>query len=194
MESNDINPYFSRLDAAPFGLDVAAQEMIIGEQIGLLSERINREIPIVRSTPDIHVLGDADAFPKTDLLIAPNHNNITLSRRRVMGRAGLRRLKGVCAFGEDGFRTGTSIWVNLPPHNLKDDFDLAATEATLSHELLHSVGVEHCANQRCLMFYEHDQYDLYELTKRPNSFCIDHRSVLRGIARNKQYFRQRVAC
>lgn len=193
MSEFAVNPYFPRIDATPFGIDASVSEAIIEQQLSLLSERIGREIHAARSTPDIHSFGDASEFTQNELLIAKNINSITLSRRRVVDHVGSTGLKGLCVWGEEGLRAGTSIWINLPPDGIRYEYELDSTGTVLGHELLHSVGVEHCKSPKCLMFGTQDTYGLEELAKRPNSFCIDHRSVLKHIARDKNYFRKESA-
>lgn len=189
MHDSDILPYVPCVDIAPYGCDLStASQVIIGEQLRKISRWINRDIPVL--TP--HVLqqdvGSADVVNVEDFGIKPGINAVVFSRRPVYARGRLGPA-GVSVFSEDGIGNGSLTWVTLPPNGITRDSELGAIESKTQHELLHTIGLGHCAvGGGCIMAPYLSGEELYEMSKHEKSLCRGHVEALGAIARNPLYF------
>lgn len=144
IEVNKTLPYVSLHDNRPFGCEPTVQDVIVAGVIDKLGLHLDETISTKASQQHYQLFGNNHVVGHDAMRIDPTMNGVVLTRRRVMSPRG-EMLAGVCAMTEDGVDGGSLTLVTIPEDGITSDLELGATEAALEHELLHSIGLGHCA-------------------------------------------------
>lgn len=185
----DLHPYVPLIDAPPFGVSPDFLETVVKERVTVLGGYIGRETSVLEPRPLQFNPGNVSDISVSDVELECDTNGVVISMRRIIGKRGVG-LAGVCAFYEPlGAGNGSLTWATVPPSGIQYDRDLHVLEATIDHELFHSVGVDHCEQTDCLMYPELPNEMLYRLAMLGrNALCLDCLGTIDRIAKDSGYF------
>lgn len=178
----NYQPY---IESGEIGLDLNFARGVIQGTTDILSSYFGFEISQFRTVTLPQSRTPHNVLDPYTVNLGTFPHRILLTRRGLIhprqerrGRIGLMAA-GVCLHPIGSYDDTLSI-VSIPSTSYESDLDTAV--ATLTHEIVHSVGVEkHCVLRNCLMFAAHDGKALENFSLSQNPFCLEHEQRLEAL-------------